>query len=50
MRGYGESDKPQGVHNYEIGMLSNDVDELITLLGKINNFLAQSNSYIFVVE
>eukprot|EP01111_Echinosteliopsis_oligospora_P007422 TRINITY_DN2240_c0_g1_i1.p1 TRINITY_DN2240_c0_g1~~TRINITY_DN2240_c0_g1_i1.p1 ORF type:complete len:348 (+),score=49.94 TRINITY_DN2240_c0_g1_i1:75-1118(+) len=34
MRGYNLSDKPSGVHNYEIPKLASDVEELITKLNK----------------
>ena len=33
MRGYGESSKPSGVHNYWLPTLSGDVKELIQALG-----------------
>lgn len=33
-RGYGDSDKPNGVHNYTVATLVSDLRELVTTLGK----------------
>lgn len=34
MRGYNESDKPEGVQNYEMDLLAADIRELLNHLGK----------------
>ena len=36
MRGYSESDKPRGVHNYSMDRLTGDLKELIPALGAQN--------------
>ena len=37
MRGYGESDKPEGIENYTLDKLIGDICELIPALGKNQN-------------
>lgn len=34
MRGYGESDKPKGVANYDVELLANEIAEFIEKTGK----------------
>jgi len=36
MRGYGESDKPEGKEHYKMSFLVEDVRQLISKLGRIN--------------
>ena len=38
MRGYNESDKPEGVHNYSMDKLTDDIKELIPALGKLQQW------------
>lgn len=33
MRGYGDSEKPEGVHHYKIELLADDIKDLIRQLG-----------------
>ncbi|GLG96283.1 Epoxide hydrolase 4 [Gryllus bimaculatus] len=43
MRGYGESEKPDGVQNYKMKYLLDDIKELVTALGTYSS----SKSHIF---
>lgn len=38
-RGYGESDKPEGVENYDVKLLATDVKQFIRTLGSIASIL-----------
>ena len=42
MRGYGESDKPRGVHNYTLDKLVDDIKDLILTLGRVFFFFRES--------
>ena len=37
MRGYGESSKPVGIHNYTLDKLVEDIGQLIPALGKLQS-------------
>lgn len=39
LRGYGDTDKPEGVANYGMELLVKDLDEVITALGKEKAFV-----------
>jgi pimeloyl-ACP methyl ester carboxylesterase len=36
MRGYGDSDKPEGVEAYQIDNLTDDIKQLVLALGEIH--------------
>jgi epoxide hydrolase 4 len=36
MRGYGDSDKPEGLEAYQIDQLTEDIKQLVLALGKYN--------------
>jgi pimeloyl-ACP methyl ester carboxylesterase len=37
MRGYGDSDKPEGIEAYQIDNLTDDIKQLVLALGKTHN-------------
>uniref|UniRef100_A0A914YEZ3 AB hydrolase-1 domain-containing protein n=1 Tax=Panagrolaimus superbus TaxID=310955 RepID=A0A914YEZ3_9BILA len=46
LRGYGDSDKPEGVENYNLNEIVHDVELFIEALGK-KNFFIQNITNIF---
>ena len=49
LRGYGESDKPQRVSDYELLTLVNDIKEVVEALGKVSSGIAIVPAFCYIL-